>query len=218
MLMLLAGGAPAQAQTARNLTLRMAAKAAIGALQVKHRNVPNPGETTVIKADRLLELPFGPTLITTVTIEGTSHAELGSLGIYYLEHRGSGFILKKSWPNAIDGNGFGYPPSWMVSTRLTQSPAVVANAGWTGQGCTSNWSILAELTPTGPVVSKPIYTSYRYDHMGEGKPDEFDGRIANIRKARSFEVVVNGTGHFAEHYVFRRGQFVRIEKESRLRC
>ena len=103
---------PSQAKSPADAPLRMAANAAIGGLQFKQRNVPSPGETTIIKADRLLELPFGPVLITTVTIDGGSHAETGALGVYYLKRRSGGFVLQKSWPHGIDGNGFGYPPKW----------------------------------------------------------------------------------------------------------
>jgi hypothetical protein len=208
-----------QAQTNTDAPLRMAAKAAIGGLHVKQNNVPSPGETTIIKAEQLLELPFGPVLITTVKIEGGAHAEAGALGVYYLRRRrGEGFVLRKSWPHALDGNGFGYPPKWSVSNRFTEFPALVATAGWTGQGCTSNWLHVAELTPRGPTISGPIHTYYTFDHFGDGKPDELDGRIANIRKARSFDVVVHGTAQFSEHYVFRNGRFVRLERDSRLGC
>jgi hypothetical protein len=172
----------------------------------------------MIKADRLLELPFGPVLITTVTIPQTSHAQTGALGIYYLRRVGARYILKKRWPKAVDGYGFGIPPNWNLSTRFTRFPAIYAIAGWTGQGYTCGWSLLTELTPSGPVESDTIYTSYSNRGVGFDKLDEADGRIANIRKANSFDVIATGTRRVVEHYIFRHDHFVRTEKESRLRC
>jgi hypothetical protein len=209
---------PSPSPAATDPNLQAAAKAALGGLEVRQRNVPGPGETTIIKADRLLELPFGPVLITTVNIDRGSHAEDGSLGIYYLRRTGSRYSVRNKWPKAVDGAGFGYAPDWRLTTRFTKFPALYATAGWTGQGYTCGWSILTELTPAGPIVSDTIYNSYSDAGVGAGKVHEFNGRILNVRKAGSFDVVASGTRRFAEHYLFRRDRFIRTDKESRFQC
>jgi hypothetical protein len=218
VLAVLTGAAAASSKTTVDANLRIAAKAALGGLEVRQPNVPGLYETTIIKADRLLELPFGPVLITKVEIDGASHAQSGALGIYYLRREGTRYIVRKKWPDAIDGFGFGYPPDWTVTTRFTQFPAINASAGWMGQGCTSGYSILAELTPSGPAVSDVIFNSYSDAGVGSGKVHEFNGKIVNVSRARSFDVVATGTNWLVEHYVLKRGRFVRIEKESRLEC
>jgi hypothetical protein len=208
----------AQAATNPDAKLRLAAKAALGRFEIRRRNLPSPGETTIIRPDRLLELPFGLVLVTTVTIDKGSHAEGGALGIYYLKRAGDRLVLHKSWPHAIDGAGFGYPPDWRLSSRFTRFPAVHAKAGWAGQGYVCGWSILAELTPSGPVVSDTIFTSSSDAGVGAGQVHEYNGRVANLRKANSFDVIATGTGRIVEHYVFRQDRFVRVQKESRLQC
>ena len=214
---LLASASPARAVPGP-ANLRLAAKAALGDLEIRQENVPSPGETTVIKADRVLELPFGSALITTVTIDNGSHAEAAALGIYYLKRVGNRYVVIKRWPKAVEGGGFGFPPDWTVTTRFTRFPAIHATSGWTGQGYTCGWSILSELTPSGPIESDTIFTSKSNRGVGFGKLDETNGRITNIRKANSFDVVATGTSQFVEHYRFRKGQFVRLEKETRLQC
>jgi len=215
---LLASTSPGQAARGPDATLRPAAKAALGGLEIRQRNVPSRGETTIIKADRVLELPFGPALITTVTIDNGSHAEVGALGIYYLKRAGDRYVVRKRWPRAVEGGGFGFPPDWSVTTRFTTLPAIYATSGWTGQGYTCGWSVLTELTSSGPVESDTIFTSKSNRGVGFGKLDEANGHVANIRKANSFDVVATGTSRFVEHYRFRKGRFVRFEKETRLQC
>jgi hypothetical protein len=215
---LIAGVSAAHSNTRTNSDLPTAAKAALGGLEIRQKNTPGPGETTVIKADRLLELPFGPVLIADVSIENASHAEVGALGIYYLKRAGAGYVLRKKWPHAIEGGGFGYAPDWSLKHQFTRYPAIYATAGWTGQGCTTGWAIIAELTPSGPLVSDAIHTSYSDRGVGSGRVAEYTGRIRNIRKGRSFEVAASGTTHFLEHYISRKGHFVLVERESRLEC
>jgi hypothetical protein len=215
---LVASASLAQGATGPDPKLRLAAKAALGRLEIRQNNVPGPGETTIIKADRLLELPFGPVLITTVTIDRGSHAESGALGVYYLRRVGVRYVLQNNWPKAVDGGGFGYPPDWSVTTRFTQFPAIYATAGWGGQGFACGWSTLTELTPSGPVESDTIFNSKSNRGVGFGKLDEANGRIANIRKSKSFDVVATGTSRFVEHYLFRKDRFVRLEQDSRLQC
>jgi hypothetical protein len=206
------------AQALVSLDLRAAAKAAIGVLELRQKNMPRPGVTTITKADRLLQLPFGPVLITRVDIDSASHAESGALGIYYLKRTAGGYLVQKRWPRAVDGVSFGYSPEWRATANLTKFPAIYATGGWTGQGYTCGWAVLAELTPSGPIISDTIYNSYSDAGVGANTVHEFDGRISNIRKGRAFDVIASGTSRFAEHYTFRRDRFVRTEKESRFQC
>jgi|tagenome__1003787_1003787.scaffolds.fasta_scaffold20989663_3 hypothetical protein len=215
---LVAGAPAARSNTAADANLRLAAKAALGRLEIRQKDVPGPGETTVVKAVRLLELPFGPVLITEVNIENGSHAEVGTLGIYYLKRVGTRYTLRKKWPNAVEGGGFGSAPEWSVNRHFTKYPAIYATSGWTGQGCTGGWSMIAELAPSRPLVSDAIHTSMSDAGVGSGKADEYAGRIRNIRKGSSFEVSATGTDHFVEHYLSRKGRFVLVERESRLEC
>ena len=215
---LLTGASTAQSNAAADANLRMAAKAALGGLEIRQKNTPGPGETTVTKAARLLQLPLGPVLITEVNIENGSHAEVGGLGVYYLKRIGARYIVRKKWPSAVEGGGFGFAPEWSVTRRFTTYPALYATAGWTGQGCTTGWAIIAELAPSGPLVSDAIHTSFSDRGVGSGRVAEYSGRIRNIRKGSSFDVAASGTDHFVEHYHSRQGRFVLVEQESRLEC
>ena len=211
-----ASSAPASAKSDPQLLL--AAKAALGRMEVRKKDTPGPGETTITRAVRLLELPHGPVLITELTIDGGSHAEVGALGVYYLKRAGNRYTVLKSWPEAVEGGGFGQAPEWSIATRFTKFPAIYATAGWTGQGCVSQWAVIAELAPAKPLVSDPIFISYSYDRPGTNEPETLNGRIANIRKGASFDVVATGTRRLTEHYAVRHGHYELTGKESALQC
>jgi len=78
--------------------------------------------------------------------------------------------------------------------------------------------VIAELAPAKPLVSDPIFISYSYDRPGTNEPETLNGRIANIRKGASFDVVATGTRRLTEHYAVRHGHYELTGKESALQC
>jgi hypothetical protein len=173
---------------------------------------------------RLLHVPFGPVLLTSTTNKSTCHACFGAIGVFYLDQQGATFTVRKRWPRAVEGWGWGVPPDWLISEKFTVFPAIYATGTFHGQGLTCNGATLTELTPEGPAEADFIGLSYSNDGLvdpgdpGAAHLQQFEGTIANIVKGKSFVVRATGTATFTEHYVMRGARFVRLEKESRMFC
>jgi len=165
------------------------------------------GEKIIIKPLRLLKMPFGPVLLASREIPDACHACMGAIDIYYLDQSGSSFSVKRRWPNAIEGRGWGDLPDWSISKKFTTYPAIFSEAGYSNMGSTSGWANLTELHPDGPVSSDTIELNGE-----EYSGTSFDGKIANISKGKSFEVHFTGTKQSVDRYVFDGTKFVKANK------
>ena len=160
---------------------------------------------------RIVELPFGPVLLTRDTNEDT-HASVGAIGVHYLEEENGRFRATGSWPRAVEGWDWGDPPEWHLTNKFTANPAIYAWGDFMGQGIITRSATLVELTPDGPVESDLISTGFDDEGHVESNPCKIRGRIANIRKDRSFDVIVSGSRSAVEHYEKKSGRFVAKHK------
>jgi hypothetical protein len=199
-------------------TLAAASQAALGSPEGL-REMDENG-VRVIKPERLLELPFGPVLVTSVRGEGADYADIGWLDIYYLRREGSGYRVLKSWPEAVGGSNHGEPPKWDVTTRFTKYPAILAHTERGIQGIYCSHSEIVELTPSGPRSSAMIDLSQKNLFPGDSDKtaSEYRGRITNIVRGKSFDVSVTGTRRFTVHYVWRNGRYEALNPSSHLGC
>lgn len=183
------------------------------------------GEMHVTRALRVVDLPFGPALITSTEIVEGCHACTGALGIYYLKIEGDKVGVVGKWPEAVKGWGWGAPPTdWSISDKFASYPVIVAEGSYMGQGISCGGATLTELRPEGPVESEIIRTSFSNegavgdDGTAYGEPPRsLEGKFADIVREKSFEIRVTGTEGFTERYVRRGGKFVSVG-ESRLTC
>ena len=170
------------------------------------------GDLVIIKPLRIIDLPFGPALLTLREIRDGCHACTGAIGIFYLKEEGEKTRLAGSWPEAVEGWGWGAPPAeWKLTNEFTENPAIYAAGGYTGQGITMSSATITELAPTGPVTSELIGTGF----TNEGAiVDESEtvcavtGVITNIQKDRAFDVAVSGSVTALDHYIKKDGRFV----------
>jgi len=176
--------------------------------------VVRDGEVITTSPVRILKLPFGLALLTKAEIKDGCHACKGALGIHYLKLVRGHVSVAKSWPEAIEGWGWGAAPrDWYMTDKFTRYPAVYSSGGYTGQGITESSAFITELRPDGPVTSEVIHIGY----TNEGAVDEsractVKGKITNIRRDRSFDIVVTGSVHAVHRYGKRNGKFVAISK------
>jgi hypothetical protein len=175
------------------------------------------GEAVTTTPIRLVELPFGPALLTRREIKDGCHACTGAIGVYYLRENGNVTTISSSYPNAVEGWGWGAAPTeWQLTTRFTATPAIYAEGGYTGQGITMSSATITELTAKGPVTSDVIGTGFT--NAGAITDDDprqvcdVDGKIANIVKDRSFDVAVSGSISGRDRYIKREGRFVAVKK------
>jgi hypothetical protein len=164
---------------------------------------------------KIVELPFGPALLTEQDSEIACHACVGAIGVYYLREKDGHFEVTGRWPRAVEGWGWGHPPTdWTLTDRFTAYPAIHASGGYLAQGIMMEGTTITELRPSGPATSDVIGISY--DDEGSREEGErtcvVKGRIANIRKDRSFDVIATGSVRAVDHYVKRNGRFVARKK------
>ena len=176
-------------------------------------------EVVTFEGSRLVEAPFGPVLVSKGSVADASHGTPGRIAIHYLRRSAGGFAVDRAFPRAAEAGSHGGMEDFSVTRRFTALPAVYAEGGGTWQGYTCSTAVLTELRPEGPVgiAVIPIY----YDNQGatdRHRPRSVEGRIANIRRGQSFDVVFTGTERFTEHYAYRDGRFVRTSEESRASC
>ncbi len=211
--------APAELPLDPKERLALASYAAIGTRGAQTKIVD--GEEITTTPLRILELPFGPVLLTKREIKDGCHACTGDIGAYYLEQTGREIVVKARYPEAVKGWGWGAAPKFSITDNFTRHPAIYSEGGGGGQGYFCSGSTLVELTPSGPVESDLINTGYSDSGAivdNERPAREIEGKIVRIQKGKSFDVVAKGSEKFVEHYVFKNGKFVRTVTESKMQC
>lgn len=188
-------------------------EAAVGRRETFSRT--EDGQVITTKPLQIVQLPFGPALLTSREIKDGCHACTGAIGVYYLKELAGKTAVTGRWPKAVEGWGWGAPPEWSLTTRFTAHPAIFASGGYMGQGIVAESATLTEFRPSGPVTSDLIGTGY--DDAGAIVGDErpacsVKGKIANIQRDKSFDVIVTGSVRSVDRYVKRNGRFVAISK------
>jgi len=151
---------------------------------------------------RLVWLPFGPVLISEGKVQDPAHASAGRIAVHYLKPAGDRFEVVRAFPAAVATGSNGQVARWSLNPRFSNWPVVAAQGGGTWQGYTCSRLTLTELRPDGPtrIAEVPLV----YDDTG-AKPDgegrAIEGKILNIVKNQSFDVVYSGSRAFSEHYV-----------------
>ena len=204
-LFLLAGSAlalvaPVAAQT--NVRLAEAQRAAWG----------RPGSTTYrldnenvrFSGGRLLQTRFGPVLVAEGKVGTFSHVSPGRVGAFYLTRTPRGLARGRAFEGAVTGGSMGGIGEWSVSTAFAANPVIYAEGGSTGQGITCSFTTLTELTPAGP-VEMARFQSYFGDMNASRR--ETTGKIANIARDRSFDVIYTGARPGRVRFVRQGGKY-----------
>lgn len=184
-------------------------------------------ETTHFRRSILVEAPFGPVLVAggevSQTLDGlpgaASHGTEGRVAAFYLRANGAAFTVLRAFPNAARNGSFGELGDWSITRQFTAHPAIYTQGGGTWQGVTCTIATLSELRSDGPfeIAVIPIH----FENGGVAAPGEMravSGRISNVRRSRSFDVVFSGSEQFTDHYVYRNGRFRRTTERSRAQC
>ena len=166
---------------------------------------------------KIINLPFGPALLTRREIKDGCHACTGYIGIYYLHEEGGQTLITGSYPKAVGGWGWGAAPNdWQMTTRFTKNPAIFASGGFMAQGVVESSSTLTELRPDGPATSDVIGTGFSDSgSIAEGDtrtPCEVQGKISDIVVDRSFDVILSGSVSGRDRYVKKGPKFVATKR------
>jgi hypothetical protein len=189
---------PAEEQLAR------AFEAAFGTRGEAVLSVPGNGSDEDVRyaPGRLIWPAFGPVLVSEGKVQDPAHVSAGKIAIHYLKPAGDRFEVVRAFPAAVSTGSFGQVARWSFNPRFSNWPVIAAEGGGTWQGYTCSWLTLTELRPGGPaeIAQVPLV----YDDTGakaDGSGRGIEGKILNINKNQSFDVVYSGSRAFSEHYV-----------------
>ncbi len=202
--------------------LARAFEAAFGSRGEAVMSVPGDGSDEDVRfaPGRLIWPAFGPVLISEGKVQDPAHASAGKIAVHYLKPAADRFEVVRAFPGAVSTGSNGEVARWSLNPRFSNWPVVAAEGGGTGQGYSCSSLILTELRPDGParIAEVPLV----YDDTGakeDGTGQAIEGRILNIAKNQSFDVVYSGSRRFSEHYVRGPGGFaVAGGKSTMERC
>lgn len=212
---------PGIPQRSSDERLSLAAQAALGQRGAVTRQ--RDGMASTERAIRVVDLPFGPVLLTETRIPDGCHACSGFLNAYYLTETATGFDVKSRHPEAVPGSGWGEPPRWQFSDRYLSLPVIESGTGGMWQGHSCSWTALTALTPDGPKELVAFLASYSNEGaVGEegvdfgGNPaQQFEGRVSAVSRNRSFTVSYSGSLNVTETYRYADGVFTLPRGESK---
>jgi len=109
----------------------------------------------------------------------------------------------RAYLNGVETGSSGQVARWSVSPRFSDWPVIAAEGGGTWQGYTCSTLTLTELRPTGPVdmVTVPLSYDDTGAQPGNSAGTAIGGKILNVVKNESFDVVYTGARSFSEHWV-----------------
>jgi hypothetical protein len=184
--------------------LARAFEAAFGSRGEAVLSVPGDGSDEDVRyaPGRLIWPAFGPVLISEGKVQDPAHASAGRIAVHYLKPAGDRFEVARAFPAAVATGTNGQVARWSLNPRFSSWPVIAAEGGGTGQGYTCVFLTLTELRPDGParVANVPLL----YDDRGakeDGTGRAIEGKILNIARDQSFDVVYSGSRAFSEHYV-----------------
>lgn len=184
--------------------LARAFEAAFGSRGEAALSIPGAGADEDVRyaPGRLIWLAFGPVLISEGKVQDAAHVSAGKIAIHYLKPAGDRFEVVRAFPAAVATGSNGQVARWSLNPRFSNWPVIVAEGGGTWQGYTCSWLELTELRPDGP--AKLANVPLVYDDRGakeDGTGRAIAGKILNVTKDQSFDVVYSGSRAFSEHYV-----------------
>ena len=176
------------------------------------------GRTILYRPGRLIWAGDRAILLSPGAATDNCRACAGTLAVHYLQAAADGFHVTGSWPDAVSGPGGGAPPKWKLTSAFTLAPAIYEQGGSTGQGCTIGAVTITELAPGGPVQSGPIRMVYSDSAApaGDDADNPITGRIANIHKDQSFDVVYSAAEPFTETWTKQGSRFVLQGGETKV--
>jgi hypothetical protein len=168
------------------------------------------GRTLAYRPADILWVGDRAVLISAAAATQDCHGCVGTLAVHYLKGTQDKFEVTGSWLDAVNGAGWGAPPKWRLTGAFTSFPAIYEEGGYAGQGITCRAATLTELAPGGPVRTGPVRLSS--DNAGAVPPGQepvrIEGRIANVKKDASFDVVYAAAQPFTETWVRQGDRFV----------
>ena len=144
----------------------------------------------------------------------------GAVSIHYLRERADRFEALRGWLEAVPGSAMGRASDRLTATHVLSSfPVLASEASSIGQGYICGGLHLLELRPEGPRSWGYVPTLYDDTGVGrEGRGRRVTGRIANIVRSRSFDVVYSGDVTARQRYVIRSGKAVPLGGSRQPRC
>ena len=135
------------------------------------------------------------------------HANGGIVRMDYFKPNNDVFEYQPKLNKTVESGSFGQIGDWGVNYKLGTNPVVFIEGGGTWQGTTCSFTTLVELTPNGANEVFNALTSFSNDGAVESGGDNLEGKITNIQKGKSFDVVYTGTKNITVHYEKHGGKY-----------
>jgi hypothetical protein len=213
-----APAAPDVRSLAPDEQLARAFEAAFGSRGEAALSVESDGASEDVRyaPGRLIWPAFGPVLLSEGKVQDPAHASAGKIAIHYLKPEADRFAVVRAWPAGVSTGSFGKVAHWAVSPRFSSWPVIVSEGGGTWQGYTCSSLTLTELRPDGPAEIARVPLAF--DDAGargeEGGATSIEGKVLNVVKNQSFDVVYSGSRAFSEHYVRTGGRYAVAGRKS----
>jgi hypothetical protein len=180
-----------------------AAFGAKGTATLESRGSEDDVEVMRYTPGRLVWASYGPILLSEGKGVDAPHVAPGRIAIHYLKPAGDEFQVVRAYLNGVETGSSGQVARWSVSPRFSDWPVIAAEGGGTWQGYTCSTLTLTELRPTGPVdmVTVPLSYDDTGAQPGNSAGTAIGGKILNVVKNESFDVVYTGARSFSEHWV-----------------
>jgi len=162
--------------------------------------------------------PFGPVLVSVGEVQDAAHVSAGKIAVHYLRAAGDHYEVVRSFVPAVTSGSFGRVASWSVSRKFSDYPVLYTVGGGTWQGYSCASATLTELTPAGPRELATIPLSYSNGGAvtDASQAVNIEGKVRNIVKDQSFDVVYSGPEPFSDHYVRSGSGYVPEGGKSRM--
>jgi hypothetical protein len=200
--------APEAAPDVRKLSpeeqLARAFEAAFGSRGEAVVSVPGDGADEDVRytPGRLIWASFGPVLLSEGKVQDPAHVSAGRIAVHYLKPAADRFEMALAFPSAVVTGSSGQVARWSLSALFSNWPVVVAEGGGTWQGYSCSWLSLTELRPGGPAQLATVPLAYDDGGARAGEAARIiHGKILNVVRNQSFDVVYSGSRAFSEHYV-----------------
>lgn len=148
-------------------------------------------------------------LVPGLNLSGSPDAA-GILYLFYLRSDGRKFTHLAQ--HALAGADDGSPPEWQILDGISDQPVILSTASTLQHGYYCATTTLTELGDDAPTLLVSFGSVF---DNSENPPvrdpvQSIEGKIANVKKNSSFDVVFEGTRNFTHHFRRNQGGYVRV--------
>lgn len=158
---------------------------------------------------KLLDVGTQKVLVSIGAMEDGAHVYGGRVAVDYFANGANGYEFNPAKHYELETGSWGNLSEWGINTKLLNNPTIAVEGGGTFQGVTCAKTSIIELSAKG---AKEVFSEITmYDNSGfkvDEDSESLEGKITNIVKGKSFDVVYKGTKDFTINFQYDGNKFV----------